>query len=222
MPRKLEQPLSAHAERPRPSTRTRACPFLSGFANPAHHAALRALAPSSGRGATPPEAPRKTPSKPPPGHLHREMSKEPPQPNTVTEAMRVRAAVLDTRESGPLRLPRFHPMDARRTHLTLGPAWRGTAERWVATGAASSRLGPPEPAERIGQDHAVVVAVVAAVPENEAEVVAAFRKSAATCRFSLKKLHRGAFQLRSRVTMRRKVLHGRPIVQRSCAPAITR
>lgn len=66
MPRELEQPLRAHAERPRLGIRTRTCPFLSGFAEPAHHAALRALAPSSGSGPAPSEAPPKAPGKPPP------------------------------------------------------------------------------------------------------------------------------------------------------------
>ncbi len=63
MPRQLEQPLRAHAERPR-LVRTRTCPSLSGFGRTAHHAALRALTRSSGSEAAPPEAPPITPSKP--------------------------------------------------------------------------------------------------------------------------------------------------------------
>jgi hypothetical protein len=74
MPRQLEQALRAHAERPRPGTRTRPCPFLSGFANVAHHAALRACARSSGSGATPSEAPPITPAKPPPERIPSRLS----------------------------------------------------------------------------------------------------------------------------------------------------
>src|SRR5207245_3162823 len=82
--------------------------------------------------------------------------------------------VRDRPPSLPLSLlHRFHPRGRTRRGNTLGTNDR--ARRFNRPVFRRLLLPSPEPAERIGQNHAVVVPVVLPVSENEAEVVPAFR-----------------------------------------------